>query len=51
MSITGSFGNVVAIKNYVDNNPSASAWDIVQHFKEIGLDEATTLAILREIYG
>lgn len=49
MSVT--FDLVVAVKNYVDNHPTANAWDIVAHFKELGVPDNKTLAILRELFG
>ena len=51
LNLSISYSILLAIKDYINNNPNATAWDIVQHFKNIGEPEVKILTVLREIYG
>lgn len=46
-----TYDMVVAVKNYILEHPSATAWDIVKHFKQLGVPDINTLKILRELLG
>ena len=39
------------VRHFMVNKPSATAFDVVAHFKLIGVSERKVLYILREMFG